>query len=228
LRVRVRVVASLLLATPVWLAASAGNDVRIAAKDGSSIEATFFPAAKPGPAAVIFRNCDQNRSSVADFAAALQARGVSVITYEYRSGLAAGKSYRETRVSDSEDVHDWLIRRQGVDAHRLAALGGSCGVLAAMDFARRFSPDVRAAVIMSGGGDQSQQTFVRDASHLAIFGIGSRPEGAPELIDSLTSASSNPATRRIMLEERAHGTLMLDLPATRKSVIDGLLERLAQ
>jgi dienelactone hydrolase len=228
LRVLARFIASLLVATPVWLAAAAGNDVRITAKDGSTIDATFFPAANPGPAAVMFRNCDQKRSSVADFAAALQARGVSVISYEYRSGQAAGKSYRDTRISDSEDVHDWLVRQPGIDPHRLAAIGGSCGALSALDFARRYSPDVRAAVVMSGGADEELRKFIQSAPHLAILAIGSRPEGAPEYLDSIAAASSNPSTRRVMLEERAHGTFMLDLLATRQSAIAWLLARLAQ
>lgn len=224
----IRLAAPLLLALPMLTVASTSQDVRIATKDGAALDATFFPAAQPGPAAVLFRNCDQTRESVAGFAAALQARGVSVISYEYRNGQAPGMSYRETRVSDAQSVREWLVRQPGIDAHRLAALGGSCGVLAALDFARSASPDVRAAVVMSGGGDDGQRKFIQSAPHLAIFGIGSRPEGAPEYIDLITSASSNPATRRIMLEERVHGTFMLDQPATRESVIAWLVERLKQ
>jgi dienelactone hydrolase len=207
--------------------AAGGTDVRIVTKSQPALEATFFAASVPAPAAVIFRNCDETRGSVAAFATALQARGVSVVTYEYRTGDAPGKTYRETRLSDMEDVHDWLVRQAGVQSTRLAAIGGSCGVLAALDFARRYAPDVRAAVVMSGGGDEQQRAFVRSAAHLAVFGIGSRPEGAPELIDAITNASSNPATRRVMLEERRHGTFMLDDAATRDSVIAWLLEQLA-
>jgi dienelactone hydrolase len=125
-----------------------------------------------------------------------------------------------------EDVHDWLARQPGVTSTRLAAIGGSCGVQAALTFARRYAPDLRAAIVTSGGADEDLHGFVRTASHLAILGIGSRPEGAPELIDDITRVSPHPATRRLMLEERRHGTFILDDPTMRATALAWLTAQL--
>ncbi|MEO8483781.1 MAG: hypothetical protein ABI634_16340 [Acidobacteriota bacterium] len=206
-------------------AAAGGTEVQIVTRDGASIGATFFAGA-PGPAVVIFRNCDAERASVTDLAVALQARGLSTLAYDYRPGLAPGRDYEQTRLVDMEDVHDWLARQPGVTSTRLAAIGGSCGVQAALVFARRYAPDVRAAIVMSGGVNEELHAFVRTAPHLAILGIGSRPEGAPELIDDITRASPHPATRRLMLENRRHGTFILDDPALRANALAWLTAQL--
>jgi hypothetical protein len=71
-------------------AAAGGTEVQIVARDGASIGATFFAGA-PGPAVVIFRNCDAERASVTDLATALQARGLSTLAHDYRPGLAPGQ-----------------------------------------------------------------------------------------------------------------------------------------
>src|SRR5262245_20074044 len=52
------------------------------------IGATYYDPHKPGPAVVVFRNCDQVRASVEEFGRKLSAAGVHVVTFDYRETAA--------------------------------------------------------------------------------------------------------------------------------------------
>lgn len=68
------------------------SDVEISSFDGHKLAATYYSPGKPGPAVVLFRNCDQNRGSMQGFARQLAERGAHVVVYDYRGGAAAGRS----------------------------------------------------------------------------------------------------------------------------------------
>lgn len=199
----------------------------IATRDQNTLSALYYSPERPGPAAVIFRNCDAPLSSVRGIAERLRSAGFHALAYDYRRGLAAGKSWRETREADLEDVHAWLIAQPGIDTTRLVSIGGSCGAELALAFAQRFAPHVRGVVVMSGPSRPDQHAFIGSASAwLAVLGIVSIPEGAPTNIDDPVNASTHPATAKITLRHRAHGTFMLDDRATADSVISCLLQRI--
>jgi pimeloyl-ACP methyl ester carboxylesterase len=172
---------------------------------------------------VIFRNCDQQRGSVTGIAEQLRGRGFHVLTYDYRGGLAPGKNWSETRQSDMVDLHAWLVRQPGVDSTRLVAIGGSCGVQAALTFAQQFGQNVRAVVLMSGPAQPNQLAFLRSAAEgPAVFGLASLPEGAPHYIEEIVAASKHKATRTVIIEKAAHGTFILEDTPIARMVLDWL------
>jgi hypothetical protein len=227
---RLHCCAVLLLACALPVVAGAQRrEVEVTTSDHAALRATYFPAPAPGPGAIIFRNCDQDRHALDSLADRLAARGVHVVTYEYRPGLAAGMSWSATRAADARAIHDWLVAQRGVDGGRLATIGGSCGVAMALDHARAVAPAVKAAIVMSGPADDDARAFVRRSPWFSVLGIASRAENSEQNIVPITSASTNAASRLIVLDVPLHGTNMITKSAdTERAATEWLLSRLAK
>jgi dienelactone hydrolase len=183
------------------------RDVGIRSFDGSQLAATYYDPVKTGPGVVLFRNCDQGRASMDGFARKLAARGAHVIVYDYRGGEAAGRSWSETRSGDADRVHDWLSSQPGVDRTRLAVVGGSCGVALALDFAATHGEQVKGIVILSGPSDSAQRAFIARTPNIGVLGAASVEEGAAVgYIQPVVEASTNKASRMVVLHGAGHGT----------------------
>jgi dienelactone hydrolase len=205
---------SLLLAGAVLQLASPRpvdvSDVEIRSFDGARLAATYYDAGKPGPGVLLFRNCDQRRASMDGFARRLAARGAHVIVYDYRNGLAAGRSWQETRSEDAARVLAWLSSKPGVDHGRLGAVGGSCGVTLALDFAASHADQIKGLVILSGPSDSAHRAFIARAPHIGVLGAASVEEGAAVgYIEPVVKASANKASRMVVLHGAGHGTEIL-------------------
>jgi dienelactone hydrolase len=183
------------------------RDVKIRSFDGLELGATYYDPGKIGPGVVLFRNCDQRRMSMDGFARKLAARGVHVVVYDYRGGQASGRSWTETRSGDAGRVHEWLASQSGVDRTRLGAVGGSCGVALALDFAASHAGQVKGIVILSGPSDSAQRAFVARTPGIAVLGAASVEEGAAVgYIQPVVEASTNKASRMVVLHGAGHGT----------------------
>lgn len=213
---------------PAMLAAQSARDVVIRSFDGTALAATFYEGGGRGPAAIIFRNCDAGRASVDGFARRLAARGIHVVTWDYRAGQSAARGWSGTRDGDADAVLGWLATRADVDTMRLASVGGSCGVALALSFARRHQSATAAVVILSGPSDVEEKRFIAAAARVAVFGAASRVEGAAvPYIDSVVSVSHHPRSRLVVLEVGGHGTGMLaDGRALRDTVVAWLAREL--
>jgi dienelactone hydrolase len=188
------------------------TDVRIPTRDATALEATYYSPGKPGPAAVVFRNCDQKRGAVEPFALQLRDSGVHVVVYDYRGGLMQGRDWNATRRADFAAVRDWLVTQPGADSLRLAAIGGSCGVQVALQFAMDYAPNVKAALIMSGPHTDAQREFVARTQELALLAVASAGEGSEQYMKPIAAVARHPASRMIVLPGRSHGTNMLTDP----------------
>jgi dienelactone hydrolase len=214
IRVKAFMVSALLIVGVIaQLGASPPVDVRevaVPSFDGTPLAATYYDPGKPGPAVVFFRNCDLGRASMDGFARALAGRGAHVIVYDYRGAQAAGRSWRDTRNGDADRIHRWLIAQRGVDSTRLAAVGGSCGVSLAIDFAARHATHVKGIVILSGPSDSTQRAFVARTPSLGVLGAASVEEGAAVgYIEPVVKASPNKVSRMVVLHGAGHGTEIL-------------------
>ena len=205
------------------------RDVRIPSFDGLQLVATYYAPGTPGPAVVLFRNCDQGRASMDGFARKLAARGAHVVVYDYRGGEAAGRSWRETRSGDAERVYDWLASQPGVDRTRLGVVGGSCGVALALDFATSHAAQVKGIVILSGPSDSAQRVFIARTASIGVLGAASVEEGAAVgYIEPVVRASTNRASRMVVLKGAGHGTEIFKGSASfEATALDWLDRRLA-
>lgn len=203
------------------------QQVDIPAFDGIALHASYYAPKSAGPAIVIFRNCDRDRTSLDTFAQQLVALGIHTVTYDYRAAEAPGLGWRETRLRDAEAVASWLVKQPGVDSTRLIAIGGSCGVALALDFAQHHIPTPRGLILLSGPSDPAQRTFVARTPGMAIFGGASQAEGAAvPNIDSVVRASANTASRLLTPANGGHGTEMLTFtPDFRVAVLAWIRDR---
>src|SRR5690349_179636 len=132
------------------------RDVVVGTSDGGRLAATYYDPGRVGPAVVIFKNCDQPRSSVDRLARKLATRGLHVVAYDYREGSPpAGKTWRVWRIDDADDALRWLFAQPRVDTTRVVALGGSCGSQVALDVAARRSRQMTGVVVLSSGPPDS-------------------------------------------------------------------------
>jgi dienelactone hydrolase len=205
---RTTVIGMMLLACS-RLAPAQQRDVRIPASDGHSLEATNYDPGRPGPAVILFRNCDQKRQANDTFARKLRDRGIHVVSYDYRDGLIAGRDWQGTRADDAKSVRDWLATNSAVDRARFGAVGGSCGVQIALQFAMAFAPHVKAAVILSGPHSDAQRAFVASTNAFAILAVASEGEGSEQYMKPIAEASRHPRSRLVVLKGLSHGMEML-------------------
>jgi dienelactone hydrolase len=210
--------ALLLTGIIVQLAASPAigvRDVSVRSFDGKELAATYYDPGNTGPGVMLFRNCDQGRASVDAFARKLAARGAHVIVYDYRDGEAAGRSWKDTRSADADRVHAWLTSQPGVDRAHLGVVGGSCGVALALDFAALHADQVKGIVILSGPSDSTQRTFITRTPSIGVLGAASVEEGAAVgYIEPVVRASTNSASRMVVLHGAGHGTEIFKGSAT--------------
>jgi dienelactone hydrolase len=217
---------SLVAASPAQTS-GASQVIDIKAPDGVILKATYYPAAKPGPAVMLFHACNRDRSAWKAFAEEAAGRGFHVLALDFRGygesrGSRGDNELQQTWIASREWPADidaawtWLMSQRGVDKTRAAAAGASCGVNPAVQLARRH-PEVRTVVLLSGGLTPETREFLRDSPGLPIFASASR--GDAGIVDTLRWAvgwSRNPANTFVEYKAAGHGTDMFavekDLP----------------
>ena len=204
------------------------RDVVIETSDGGQLAATYYDPGRSGPAIVVFRNCDQPRSSVDRFARKLASRGLHVVAYDYRQGNPpAGKTWRTWRSDDASDVLRWLSAQPRVDSDQVVAVGGSCGSSLALDFAAKQPRQTRGIVVLSSGPpDSAMMVLLAKTPTLAVLGGASSAENSQRNVDALVKSSRNTASRLVVVPT-GHGTGMLEeSPQFEIAVIDWIAARL--
>jgi predicted alpha/beta hydrolase len=201
--------------------------VTLEARDGTALKASFFSSAKPGPALLLLPQCDNDRSSMAGFAATAVANGYHVLTLDYRGFGDSGGRHPESRQEQAKvmattwpgDVDvalAWLLARPVVDRTRVGAVGASCGATQAAHLARR-QRVLKTVVMLSGGTAPEVRAFLGEARWLPVLGVASLDDGPMvSQMRWLISASSHPASRFVEVPTGGHGTEMFaaqpDLP----------------
>ena len=203
---------------------AAAEDVRpthvtIKAPDGVDLKATYYPAAKPGPALMLLHMCNSDRTAWTKFATAASARGYHVLTLDFRGfgesgGTPFGPGPEQQQViaekwpGDVDAAFNYLVSQPGVDKTRVGASGGSCGVNQAAQLARRH-PEVRTLVLLSGGVNRDAREYLRQSSWLPVLASASLDDGnAVQDMRWILGWSRNPANKFIEYKAAGHGTEM--------------------
>jgi pimeloyl-ACP methyl ester carboxylesterase len=178
---------------------AAPRTVDLKAADGTLLQATFFPAAKPGPGVLLFHQSNRTRSSWGDVPRQLAAAGISTLTVDERGyGESGGK--KEARElyhdSDLDAALEYLVSQPGVERAVIGAGGaGWLGVDNSVETARRHSAQVKSLVLMSGETLLPQLRFLRQASQLpGLFIVSDDDEYPPtaEAMEWLYDCSTSP------------------------------------
>lgn len=223
-----RVLAGLMLASlPTAALASApagpaGRDVEIAALDGVKLGATYYAAAKPGPAVLLLHMCNADRKSWEPLGPQLAAAGLHALALDYRGyGESGGERFNDDARRQQEVVTQkwpgdvdaalaWLGTQPGVDARRLGVAGGSCGVNQAVQAARRHPDVTRALVLLAGGTNGDGVRFLRTNAWLPVFtSAAADDQFGAEFVRSmkwLVELNGNPRNRFVGFPDGRHGT----------------------
>jgi len=207
----------------------APRPVNLAAPDGTTLKATYFAAAKEGPAVLLMHQCNQQRKNWDELAGKLAAAGIHVMTIDYRGfGESGGTRFpdipgperlqtvREKWPGDMDAAYAYLMSQKGV-SHQIAGAGGaSCGVNQAIQLARRH-PQVKSLVLLSGNTDLDGRNFLRKSTRVPVLlSAADDDQGAVELMEWLYALSPNPGSKLVHYQTGGHGVDMFgshkDLP----------------
>ena len=200
----------------------AARDITITAPDGTSLKATYYAAAKPGPAVLLLHMCNTTRTSWAPLGLQLAAAGIHALAMDYRGfGESGGDRYdglafqdAQTTVNekwpgDVDAAYAFLLAQPGVDKTRTGVAGGSCGVNQAVRFARRH-PEATSLVLLAGSTDAEGFRFIEQTHWLPIFAAAAADDQydarAPQLMEWLLALSGNPRNRFSGFKDGKHGT----------------------
>jgi dienelactone hydrolase len=213
-----------ILAADGATAQNKATDLDVVAPDGAKLRATYYSPGRPGPGLLLLHQCDMDRKSWSNLAAALAQRGIHVLALDYRGyGESAPTSGSENRSADVDAAFATLASRPGVDKDRLAAGGASCGVNNSVQLARR-SGRIKALLLLSGHTTPEGLAFLREHANIAIFGAASSEEAhAVSSIKAMVASSTHAATTMQVLNDAGHGVPMFDAdPKLLPRVVDWL------
>jgi dienelactone hydrolase len=204
-------------------------DLKVA--DGTTLKATYFAAAKPGPGVLLLHQCNQQRKNWDELAARLAGTGINVLTLDYRGyGESGGTSYKdlpqdefakivaEKWPGDVDTAFNYLVSQPGVTRGIVGAGGASCGVNQSIQLGRRH-PEVKSLVLLSGNTDRGGREFLRKSEKLPMMLSAADDDGAAvEVMQWLYGLSTNPGSKFVHYSSGGHGTEMFaahkELPGT--------------
>jgi dienelactone hydrolase len=200
----------------------APRDVAVTVTDGAVLKATYYPAAKPGPAVLLLHMCNTTRKSWEPVGRQLSEAGIHALALDYRGfGESAGEPFdrqapqdRQRMVTekwpgDVDAALAYLVSQPGVDRTRIGAGGGSCSVNQAVQAARRH-PDVKSLVLLAGPANRAGREFLRQTPWLPIFASAAADDqfdtNAPRSMQWLVELSGNPRNKFVGFADGKHGT----------------------
>lgn len=194
--------------------------VEISASDGIRLKATYYDAAKPGPAVLLLHMCNSDRTAWEPVGRQLSAAGINALAIDYRGfGESAGERLDDPQ--KQQDVRDkvwpgdidaafaYLSGQSNVNKNRIGIAGASCGVNQAVQAARRYS-EVKSLVLLAGDTNRAGVNFLQQANWLPVFTAAADddefiPE-APREMKWLAEISSNARNRSVHFRDGKHGT----------------------
>ena len=214
---------AVLLPAPAFAqGAPAPRDISLTAADGTTLKATYYAAAAPGPAVLLLHMCNTTRKSWEPLAPQLAAAGIHALSVDYRGfGESGGDRFDTMAPQDAQRVIDekWagdidaaygsLLSQPGVDKTRVGAAGGSCGVTQAVRLARRH-PEVRSLALLAGALDLEGIAFVTGTPWLPMFAAAAADDqydvNAPDTMRWILALSGNPRNKFSGFKDGRHGT----------------------
>ena len=200
----------------------AARDVTVTTADGTSLKATYYASATPGPAVLLLHMCNTTRTSWEPLAPQLAAAGIHALAVDYRGfGESGGDRFdamapadaqrmvTEKWPGDIDSAYDFLLAQPAVDKTRIGVAGGSCGVAQAVGVARRHS-EVRSLALLAGPLDPDGLAFLTRTPWLPIFAAAAADDqyddSAPDTMQWILAMSGNPRNKFSGFKNGKHGT----------------------
>lgn len=210
------------LPTLIGFAQMTEEPFSVTMSDGIVLKGQYFNPGNPGPAAVLFHQCDgEGRAPWYPVARALVADGFHVLTYDVRGhGESGGNNPPFDRnqsldarwgtqwVRDRDAVLGYFFARPNVDANHLVIAGASCGVYMAARLAEDRPEHVQRLVLLSGPLDESQFAFLSDRADMPVLAAADPEDWSVDLMREAVSVSASSHSQVAILPYAGHGTDM--------------------
>ena len=187
--------------------------VDLKSTDGTPLKATYFPAAKPGPGALLLHQGNRSRQGWEAVATRLAAAGINTLTIDLRlHGDSGGtpldkltpdqrKDLTHMTQEDADAGFHYLISQPGVKQDDIGiGMAGAMGVINGVETARRHPDQTKSLVLMSGETTRDGLQFLHEASQLpGLFIVSDQDEYPPtrEAMELLYATSTNPGKRYV-------------------------------
>lgn len=184
--------------------------VNLATSDGTVLKASYFAAAKPGPAVLLLHQSNRTRKAWDELAGQLAAAGINTLTLDMRGFGESGSPYtkltdaeraqvRNMRPGDVDTAWQYLVSQPGVKRD-VIGLGGAgvLGVENSVEAARRHPAAVKSLVLLSGETLRPGLEFLHQASQLPeLFVVADLDEYPPiaEAMELLYVTASSPSKK---------------------------------
>src|SRR5436189_5933750 len=167
-----------------------GRAVDLKASDGTILKASYFAAAKPGPAVLLYHQSNRTRKEWDMVARQLAAAGINTLTVDVRGHGETGgqESHGEARKKqwplDLDTAFEYLISQPGVKRDVIGIGGaGVIGVENSVETARRHSAEVKSLVLLSG--ETESLDFLRQASQLPELFVVADDDEYPPIVEAM-------------------------------------------
>jgi len=169
-----------------------GRAVDLKASDGTILKASYFAAAKPGPAVLLYHQSNRTRKEWDMVARQLAAAGINTLTVDVRGHGETGgqESHGEARKKqwplDLDAAFQYLISQPGVKRDVIGIGGaGVIGVENSVETARRHSAEVKSLVLLSGETLREGLDFLRQASQLPELFVVADDDEYPPIVEGM-------------------------------------------
>src|SRR5437773_9772403 len=169
-----------------------GRVVDLKASDGTILKATYFAAAKPGPAVLLYHQSNRTRKEWDMVAHQLAAAGINTMNVDVREHGETGgqESHGEARKKqwplDLDAAFQYLISQPGVKRDVIGIGGaGVIGVENSVETARRHSAEVKSLVLLSGETLREGLDFLRQASQLPELFVVADDDEYPPIVEGM-------------------------------------------
>ena len=171
--------------------------VDLKAGDGTILRASYFAAAKPGPAVLLLHQSNRTRKAWDELAGRLAAVGINTLTLDMRGFGESGTPYtkltdaerakvRPMWPSDVETAFQYLVSQPGVKRDVIGVGGaGWFGVLHSVEVARQHSAEVKSLVLLSRETLQDGLQFLRQASQLPGLFVAADDDEYPPTVEPM-------------------------------------------
>src|SRR5437773_4506939 len=169
-----------------------GRAVDLKASDGTILKASYFAAAKPGPAVLLYHQSNRTRKEWEMVARQLAPAGINTLTVDVRGHGETGgqESHGEARKKqwslDLDAAFQYLISQPGVKRDVIGIGGaGVIGVENSVEAARRHPAEVKSLVLLSGETLREGLDFLRQASQLPELFVVADDDEYPPIVEGM-------------------------------------------
>jgi dienelactone hydrolase len=214
---------AMLLAAGCHSAAPPPRIVDIRAADGVVLKGTFFAASSAGPAVLLLHQCDDHRTVWDPLGPPLAAGGITALSIDFRgygdsggtphdklSNAELGAAQANVWPGDVDAAFAFLSSQPGVDASRIGAAGGSCGVSQAIQLARRH-PTVKALALLAGPATRADRRFLETPQAPPVIGAAAaddRYDNFVEIMSWIAGVSPRTESRMTHYADGGHAAVV--------------------